>query len=333
MTVSHAPSAFPDARLGAAARIDRFVVDDGRGRGARLLRLVTGGGLEVEIHPDRAMDLGRVTMDGIPVAFMEPGGVPTSQRFHSDESGWLHAFGGGLLVTCGLESYGAPSTDEGRIHPQHGTVSGASASLTRVDDDGEVLVVEGIVREFVIGGVRLALRRRIEAPRGGSQVRVHDAVTNESAVLPAVHMMLYHINFGWPLLGPAARMVLPPSIVTPRDAVSAKGMAHSREIDPPAIDDEAEVFLHEFPEGERISVGVRNDEVGIEALVDFDRSQLPYLCEWKYLSSDAYVLGLEPMNTRTVTSRADAREHDALRTLAAGATASYDLTFRFDRVS
>jgi hypothetical protein len=41
---------------------------------------------------------------------------------------------------------------------------------------------------------------------------------------------------------------------------------------------------------------------------------------------------LEPINTRTVSSRADAREKGALRTLAPGESAEYDLTFRFRRI-
>ncbi len=325
-------SAFARRALHTIARIDRFVEDDGPARGARRLRMVTGGGLEVEIHPDRALDIGRVTFDGIPVAFTERGGVPAPLRYTSADIGWLTAFGGGLMVTCGLDAYGAPSIDQGSLYPQHGSVSGIPASVTVVADDGDILAVEGLVHQFVIGGQRLTLRRRLESTVGGTELRVHDKVTNESATSSSAHMMMYHVNFGWPLLGPGAEMILPDSLVEARDDVSAAGLADCRVIDPPTPDYEAEVFLHEFPPGGQISVGVRNPALGIAVLLDFDRTQLPYLCEWKYLSYDACVLGLEPMNTRTVSSRADAREKGALHTLAPGESAHYDLTFRFQRI-
>ena len=61
--------------LAQVARIDRLVEDDGHARGARRIRLVTGGGLEVEIHPDRALDLGQVTYRGTPIAWMSPTGM------------------------------------------------------------------------------------------------------------------------------------------------------------------------------------------------------------------------------------------------------------------
>jgi hypothetical protein len=325
-------STFARRVLGQSARIDRFVEDDGPARGARRLRMVTGGGLEIEIHPDRALDIGRVTFDGIPVAFTERGGVPAPLRYNSVDIGWVTAFGGGLMVTCGLDAYGAPSIDQGSLYPQHGSVSGIPASVTVVADAGEILVVEGLVRQFVLGGQRLTLRRRLESTVGGTDLRVHDRVTNESARTSSVHMMMYHVNFGWPLLGPGAEMILPDSLVEGRDDVSTAGIAGCRVINPPTPDHEMEVFLHEFPPGGPISVGVRNPALGLEVLLDFDRTQLPYLCEWKYFSYDAYVLGLEPINTRTVSSRADAREKGALRTLAPGESAEYDLTFRFRRI-
>lgn len=60
-------------RVGSIAqvvRIDRLVETQGAARGARRLRMVNGGGIELEVHPDRALDLGRLTVHGVPVSWI-----------------------------------------------------------------------------------------------------------------------------------------------------------------------------------------------------------------------------------------------------------------------
>lgn len=317
----------------SAARIDRFVEDDGPARGARRLRLITGGGLEVDIHPDRALDVGAVTLYGVPMAFLEPGGVPGPGRYDVSVDGWLHAFGGGLLVTCGLDAYGAPSEDDGIAHPQHGSISGVPASVDVIDDRGDVLVIEGTIRQFVFGTTRLLLRRRIESRVGSTSFTIHDVVVNESYASPAVHMILYHVNVGLPLLDEGAELVIPESVVEPRDDVSRRHLDACRVIEEPAADADAVVFLHDLAGSGPTSVGVRNPQQCASFFLDFDTTQLPYLCEWKCLTLDACVVGLEPMNTRTTTSRAHARETGVLRTLGPREMAEYDLTFRFERIA
>ena len=75
--------------LGQVVRVDSFVQQEGASRGSRMLRLVNGGGLEAEIHPDRALDLGRVTVDGIPVSWMSSTGITAPWFYEPDGTGCL----------------------------------------------------------------------------------------------------------------------------------------------------------------------------------------------------------------------------------------------------
>ncbi|MDQ4137723.1 MAG: aldose 1-epimerase family protein, partial [Actinomycetota bacterium] len=112
-------------RIGHAAqlaRVDRLVEEEGPARGARRIRLVTGGGLEAEIHPDRALDLGQVTYRGVPVAWISPTGMVAPTLTSSHGRDWLRSFGGGLLATCGLDTFGPATIDEGKDYPMHGRV-------------------------------------------------------------------------------------------------------------------------------------------------------------------------------------------------------------------
>ncbi|MFC6235324.1 DUF4432 family protein, partial [Leucobacter soli] len=74
--------------LAQAARIDSFIEADGVAHGTRRLRLVNGGGLELELHPDRALDIGHATVDGWPVAWASPTGMTGPDAFEPEGSGW-----------------------------------------------------------------------------------------------------------------------------------------------------------------------------------------------------------------------------------------------------
>jgi hypothetical protein len=326
----------PDARrylgsLGQVARLDSFIEADGPARGARRLRMITGGGLEVDIHPDRALDLGQVTVDGIPVAWMEATGLRGSAYFDPHSDLWLRTWGGGMLTTCGLDAYGSPSNDAGQDFGQHGRVSGLPSTLLATGIQGESVVVEGTVRQSSVGAENLVLHRRIESEVGSRTLRITDVVTNEGA-RDAIHMILYHANFGWPLVDAGAVLSIPSATVEAReDGVSPERIGSWPMIEPPRPDGQSEVYLHEFERGEIVAVGLANPRIGLSMRLEFDRRQLPWLTHWKMFTDRNYVLGLEPMNTRTVTSRADARSSGSLRTLVPGQSVTYELTFTFER--
>jgi hypothetical protein len=76
-----------------------------------------------------------------------------------------------------------------------------------------------------------------------------------------------------------------------------------------------------------VTAAVRNDQLGLELAVSFDTTSLPALFQWKLMSADAYVLGLEPANCPVIEGRAAARAAGALPVLAPGESRRYRLTF------
>lgn len=315
-----------------AARIDSFIEADGPARGARRLRMITGGGLEIDIHPDRALDLGQVTIDGLPVAWMSAAGIVAPAFYDSRGAGWLRTFGGGFLTTCGLDTFGAPSIDEGVEYGQHGRISAVPAHITTTSCEDGVLVVEGYMRQSAHLGENLLLRRRIEARIGSSEFTIHDTVTNDGSE-EAVHMMMYHANMGWPLVDEGATLSVPSTSIEPRDAFSAEGIADWGTFEAPAPGRLDRVFLHAFDEGGPVSIELANPTLGLALTLEYDRDQLPWLCEWKMMREDGYVVGIEPVNTPTMIGRADARARNVLRVLAPGERVDYDLTFRLRRTT
>ena len=148
----------------------------------------------------------------------------------SGGGGWLRSFGGGLLVTCGLQNVGEPSERYGEELGLHGRISNTPAALlareVRWDGEKYLLQARAEVRESRVFGADLVLRRTISARMGEPCVRIEDTVCNEGH-RPEPLMLLYHINLGWPLLDETARLVGPEDPgepPEPRDAEAQKGL-------------------------------------------------------------------------------------------------------------
>ncbi len=316
--------------LGQVVRVDSFVEQEGSSRGARMLRLVNGGGLEAEVHPDRALDLGRVTVDGIPVSWMSSTGITAPWFYEPGGTGWLRTFGGGLLATCGLDTFGPPSEDAGVAFGMHGRVGAIPAMVTRAEATSDGVVIEGTVRQTAVFGENLLLRRRISSAAGSDTITVEDTVTNDG-VDDAPHMVVYHANLGWPLLDEEAVLDIPSIAVHARDADAEAGINDWREFAKPTAGFREQVYRHDFPADSDVRVTLTNATIGVELSLAFSSSELTHLYQWKMANQRHYALGIEPTNSPNIFGRRAAREAGELPVLAPGQAARYRLDFRLRR--
>ena len=190
----------------------------------RVLEFRTGAGLGFRVAVDRGFDLLAAEYRGIPIGWRSPTGPRHPALASPEESrgwGFLRSFTG-LLATCGLDHALAPATSSatpyiypgiGEIdYPLHGRVAQVPARLLGYGEhwQGETctLFAEGEVAQMAVFGENLVLTRRIEAALGGTSIRVTDRVENRG-FRPTPHMMLYHYNFGWPVLDEGAELLLP----------------------------------------------------------------------------------------------------------------------------
>jgi hypothetical protein len=67
---------------------------------------------------DRGMDIGPASYGG--TGFVSPTVSPTPRYYEPHGAGWLHTFGGGLMVGCGLTNVGNASEDDGESLGVHG---------------------------------------------------------------------------------------------------------------------------------------------------------------------------------------------------------------------
>ncbi len=305
---------------------------DGFERGVRTARLYTGSGFDFTVLVDRGLDIGPATFAGASLAWRSPTGALSPAFYEPEGLGWLRGFGGGLVVTCGLSTYGTPSLDEGQRLGQHGRASYLPATHFAYGgewhgDEYEVWV-SGQTREAAVFGENLRLQRRISARLGESRLFIDDVVTND-AFDPAPHMLLYHCNFGFPLLDEGSELLCD-SEVRPRDDTAAPGLSQCRRFEPPTTGYREQVFYHTpaaggdgYAQAALVNRAFAGGN-GLGVYLRFLPDELPLLIEWKMMGEGTYVCGLEP-GTNEAGGRAAERAAGRLRYLAPGESQRYHL--------
>ena len=304
---------------------------DGSERGVRCVRLRSGA-IELEVVVDRALDLAQATVGGVPVAWMSPTGLTAPGL--AVPSGWgpFRTFFGGLLTTCGLEHTLGPATDDAsHFHypgqathdfPLHGRLSATPGRLLGygVDWERECVFCRGDVRQAHVFGESLTLEREIRIGLGGTTIELDDVVRNDGFA-PTPHMILYHVNVGWPVLGEHAEVVA--GVGEPRVATPAAAGADWRAVDAPSFPFEEQVWEHTpRPDAAGLGrAGVLNSDIGdgrpLGVELAWSHDTLPRLFQWRVMSDQNYVIGLEPGNL-PIEGRARAREEGTLVILEPG---------------
>ncbi|MCT8159529.1 DUF4432 family protein [Pseudoruegeria sp. SHC-113] len=184
------------------ASVRRITLDDGPERGLQALAFSTGGGLDFWVLSDRTMDIGPLWYHGMPVAWQHPGGTtsPKLHNPHGDNGTGVDRALTGFLLTCGLDNVRQPRNGL----PLHGTLPLTPARITSHGEDWDAgrpfLFAQGEIVKAHLSGPSFALTRRIEAPIGGTELRLVDTVENIGPET-AEFRILYHTNFGFPAVG------------------------------------------------------------------------------------------------------------------------------------
>jgi hypothetical protein len=323
-------------RLEQVAGIRLVTLGDGGGRGVRVLDVRTGTGFSFDVLVDRAFDVGRCELRGTPLAWTSAVGVEGPWYSEPEGLGFFRTFGGGLLVTCGIEHslfMAEDSAAQYHYPPKqtetfglHGRVSNRPARLVgygeRWDGDECVLWAEGETQVATVFGEQLVLRRRIEATVGESRLHVHDVVENVGHDRTP-HMLLYHVNAGFPVVDEGSELLVAAKGVVARGDHATEGY---RTLAAPTAGFVEQVFEHELggEPGNTVPAGIVNRRLGVGLYQVFRKDQLPHHFVWRMLGEGTYVIGIEPCTNRTA-GRLDARERGELIELEAGESRSYDL--------
>ena len=305
----------------------RVTVAEGKSKGTAIIEVATPDGLQVDILPDAGLDIGQVRYKGVNVSFISKNGYDSPAAIAPYETEFLNTFPGGMLYTCGLRSTGGAHRDGDEWHPLHGRYHSLQAEQVSTRVEGNTILISGILRETALFGHNLQLKRTISIPIFGADITVSDELTNLSH-REEEYALLYHCNFGYPLVSAKARLALPEDRkTTPRTPFASTGLGFETTFDLPNPGEEERVFFHENMARE---VALINEDLKIRMDLTWSDT-LPILAHWRSMASGDYVCGLEPTNCY-IMGRKQERENGTLPTLKPFETVKTQVNFHFSDI-
>lgn len=328
--------------------VELLAYEDGPERALRVLRFRTGSGLSFDVLVDRALDVAGMTYRGVPIGWHSPAGFrhPWLHEVDAEDGlGWMRSFSG-MMNTCGLDHIMAATEDTAEhycypdrkrvFHGLHGRISYQPARLTgygeRWDGDRCFLYAEGEIRQAAMYAENLVLERRIEVEVGTDTVRIRDRVCN-LGFYATPHLLLYHVNIGWPVVDKTTRLVAPIE-ATPFTAHDPAATRFG-----PIEQDEPQRHFYQQVYEHRVTAGpdgiahaaLVNDafetpagERGIGLEIAWDQRTMPALYQWQNLQEGNYVVAMEPATVHG-GSREDWKARGEIKTLEHGDSWSYAL--------
>lgn len=291
--------------------VHKYVLHGGKQEGVEVIE-VDNGKLRFKVVPTRGMSVQQVVMGDLRLGWDSPvkGLVhPKYINLHTRQGlGWLEGFNE-WMVRCGLEFFGAPGTDEfidntGKRAKMdltlHGKIGNTPASQVEVIIERQPpydIRIRGRVDEACLHGPKLELWTQIQTAPGSNTFQISDKLTNRSAIEQEFGI-LYHANYGRPLMEAGAKFIAPVRQVTPINKHSASGVSTYDIYRAPTPGFAEHVFCLRLwaDKSGRTKVMLRNAAADRAVAMTFSIKQLPFFTVWKnpVAYEDGYVTGLEP---------------------------------------
>ena len=296
---------------------------------------VDNGTFRFTVIPTRGMGVWCAKLGDLRLGWQSPVKGPVHPAFvrlsEASGLGWLDGFDE-LLVRCGLESNGAPVfNDDGTVrYGLHGKIANIPAHKVEVTVDGDSgeIRVTGVVDEARLFFNKLRMTTTYTTRAGQPGMTITDTITNISAE-PGELELLYHTNFGLPLVDPGSKVVLPVRKMAPRDAAGVGNLDQWDTYGPETPGAPEAVFFFDLAADAAgaTQATLRNAAGNRGVTLRFNKSQLPYFTLWKNRQAavDGYVTGLEPA-INFPNARSFEKEQGRVAVLAPGESRSFELS-------
>jgi hypothetical protein len=309
------------------AGMKRYSFSDGKAKAIEAVDIKTGSGLTFTVLPGRGMDIAWAEFKGVPFSYISKTGIVSNEYYESDNLEWLRTFFAGLLTTCGLSYVGGPCDEEhpvlGKQHyGLHGRISNISADNVCVNEewigDDFTMTISGRMRESVLHGENLVLRRTIKTSLGSRSIFINDIIENEGLIEQPL-MILFHINIGYPIIDENSIFICNSKEIIPKGTRSEEKKELFAQMQLPAKSEPEHLFFHELNTDEQgmTYCGIINPDLEFGVYLKYKKSQLPKFSQWKMMAEAEYVVGMEPGNCNPV-GRTEARKNKTLEFLKAG---------------
>ncbi|MDF7681658.1 aldose 1-epimerase family protein [Enterobacteriaceae bacterium ESL0689] len=315
--------------------IAQKVLHGGKQEGSKILVINNQDGLTITLSPTRGMNLLKAEGFGSKMGWDSPVKEVVNPAFINLESrngvGWLEGFNE-MMVRCGYEWTGHPTTVNGQIYTLHGRAGNTPASRVEVEVSDSApyeIRIRGLVKESAFKKVDLQTLTELRYVPGSNSFSLHDVLTNH-ADYPHDYQIIYHSNFGHPILEEGARFLAPITRVSPFNDYAKAGMTTWRNYTGPQKNFDEMVFnLQPLADENQQTVAAVINRAGDKgAAIQFDIRQLPLLTLWKNTDTEkqGYVTGMEPGTSYAYPVTIE-RQQKRVKQLQPGASTQFDLTY------
>lgn len=276
----------------------KICLREGKASNVNAMLIENSHGLSMIVLEDRCLDIYSMKLNGFNIPFLSKAGIVHPSYYDSHQWEWYRSFGVGFLTTCGLTQAGEPCHFNGTDWGMHGPVSNIPAEdiVLLVDDDN--IIIKGKIRQYKFQTEDLLLERTLTIAKNSNVVTIEDALTNEGWRAQPF-MMLYHLNFGYPLINENALFGLPAVETEGLDDYSESVVDRLMEITPPNQEYVEQNFIHTLKEAsENVSFYVADhfENPQVVLRIEYDATHLPMLTHWKHFKPSEYVMAIEPCN-------------------------------------
>lgn len=320
---------------GAPFSIEQKVLHGGKQEGSKIITLASENGLTIVLSPTRGMNLLHAQGFGVRLGWDSPVKEVVNPAFINLESrnglGWLEGFNE-MMVRCGYEWTGHPTTADGQLYTLHGKAGNTPASRVEVEVSESApyeIRIRGLIKESTFKKADLQTMTELRYVPGSNSFSLHDVLTNH-ADYPHDYQIIYHSNFGKPILEEGARFIAPLANVSPFNDYAKGGMKAWNTYSAPTKDFDEMVFnLTPLADANQQTLAAVINKAGDKgAAIGFNVSQLPVLTMWKNTDTEkqGYVTGIEPGTSYAYPVTIE-REQKRVKQLAPRASTQFDLTY------
>ncbi|TWT51549.1 hypothetical protein KOR42_35970 [Thalassoglobus neptunius] len=325
--------------------VRKEVLHGGKQESVDLITLENGA-MAIRIIPTRGMSILDIKINDFRIGWESPVKEVVHPQWVNLESrggiGWLEGFNE-WMVRCGLEFAGHPGVDQftdntgaeaEMMLTLHGKVGNIPASRVELIIDKAPphrIRLRGTVYESMLFGPKLKLSTEVSTIPGSTELTISDEVTNMGSD-PQELQLIYHTNFGVPLLSEGAEFIAPVQSVQPMNAAASKDVEAPWFYAAPTKGFIEQVYLMKLyaDSNSETLICLKNSEGNRAATIRYNVDELPCFTLWKNLTTieNGYVTGLEPGTSYPFNRRVE-RSHGRIPVLAADETRQFTLRYEF----
>lgn len=312
------------------------VLHGGKQEGSEVITLKVGD-LNLSVSPTRGMGVLFAQYAGLRLGWDSPVKEVVNPAYielgKHGGIGWLEGFNE-LIVRCGYQWTGHPGEDQGELLTLHGQIQNIPASVVRLTVDSAPpyrVRLSGRVDERCFKRAEFEVWMHLDIIPGQASFSISDELINRGSY-EREYQVIYHNNFGAPLLEEGSRVLAPVKQLSPFNARAQQGLDSWSQMPAPALGFDEEVFnIRPLADSEGDTLAVmHNAGANLGMAMRFNLRQLPVLTLWKNTDTpeQGYVVGLEP-GTSFAYNRRYQRDLGLVPKIGAGESRLFNLQFEF----